>query len=201
MKNISINIFLIFFSLFSISIIAQNETSTSLHKLQQKFNSLKDISADFVQSVNGQKNLTGKVFLKKENKIRLELKNLVLISNGKTTWNYNKKEKKVIISDYDDSDPSLFSLENIVDVLPSKCNVKNEDNNIINLTPKKDEKLNFSSVNIYVNPEDLIKSLLITTTEGKMIKIEFSEYKLNEKLPDSLFSLTPPKGSKVIDLR
>ena len=96
---------LVAFFLFQ-PIKAQN--TKLLNDLQNHFNSIKDFSADLVQLNNGKVNLEGKLFFKKENNLRLELKNLNIVSDGKTNWNYNKGQKKVIISNYDENDPSVF---------------------------------------------------------------------------------------------
>ena len=53
-------------------------------------------------------NFDGKFLFKKENQLRLELKNLIIVSDGKTNWNYNKKQNKVIITNYDENDPPQF---------------------------------------------------------------------------------------------
>ena len=74
-----------------------SQNSRLLKNLQSSFDSLKDFSADFVQLNNGKVNIEGKFFFKKENKLRLELKNLIIVSDGKTNWNYNKRQKKVIM--------------------------------------------------------------------------------------------------------
>ena len=51
-----------------------------------------------------------------------------------------------------------------------------------------------------VNPYGRTK-MIIEDLNDVLIQIDFSDYKLNSNLPDSLFTFTPTKGSKVIDLR
>jgi len=182
---------------------AQNEGQQVLESLQKKFNSTKDITAEFVQSSNGKVILSGKFYFKKKNNLRLELKNITIISNGETNWNYNKTENKVIISSYDENDPSVLSLNNFINVYPSECNVELQNNNgqkILMLTPQK-EGLNFKSVKIWLDNDNLISKMIIEDLNNVSVRIDFSNYKLNTNLPDSLFTFVPPKGSKVIDLR
>ena len=174
-----------------------------LKSLRQKFNSITDISAEFTQSSNGRANLSGKFFYKKKNNLRLELKNLVIMSDGETSWNYNKKENKVIISSYDENDPSILSLTKIINEYPQRCTVdlqKDNGKNILVLTPKS-TGINFKSVKIWIGPEDLIQKMEVLDLNNTAIQISFSNYQLNKKLPNSFFTFTPPKGSKVIDLR
>jgi outer membrane lipoprotein carrier protein len=201
MKKILIPALIILFA--STTCLAQNEGEQLLKSLQKKFNSTSDLSADFVQTTNGKVNLSGKFYYKKKNNLRLELKNITIISNGKTNWNYNKNENKVIISDYDEHDPSVLSLNNFINVYPSECNVELQDNNgqkVLMLTPQK-AGLNFKNVKIWLDKDHLIGKIIINGSNDVLIQIEFSDYNLDTKLADSLFTFTPPKGSKVIDLR
>lgn len=202
--NMKLNIKIGIFTLLLItSTFAQRDAESILTTLQQKFRSTNDISAWFVQSINGKVNLKGKFFYKKENNFKLELNNLSIISNGITSWNFNKKENKVIISDYDQSDPSILSLNKFIEDYPKQCSLKLDNENgkdILVLIPKK-SGMSFKSVKISVNPDDLIERMSIEDLNGSVIQIEFSHYQLDKKLSNSFFTFTPPKGSKVIDLR
>lgn len=179
------------------------QINQKLKILQNKFNSFDNISADFVESANGKENLSGKFYYQRENKLRLEFKNITIVSDGTNTWNYNKREKKLIISSYDDNDPSLLSIKNIVDIYPSKCKVESEtDGNLdVLIFLPKENGLPFSSVKLWLNDQNLISKMIIIDNSGHTIQVDFSNYKLDEKLPNSLFKINPPKGSKIIDLR
>jgi len=175
-----------------------------LKNLQIHFNSIKDFSADLIQLNNGRANIEGKIFFKKENNLRLELKNLIIVSDGKTSWNYNKRLKKVIISDYNENDPSVLSLKRIIFDYPSKCEVsetveKGED--VLLLKPKPDSGINADLIKIWINKENNVSRISAIQSPGNNIEVRFSNYKLNAGIPDSKFSFTPPQGTKVIDLR
>jgi outer membrane lipoprotein-sorting protein len=185
-------------------LLSASENGDQLVKsLQNKFNSISDLSADFHQSSNGKVILAGKFFYGKTNKMRLELKNLTIVSDGVTSWSYNKKENKVIISNYNPDDPSIISLQRIINEYPTQCNVtsdKDGDSNILNLFPNK-SGLNFKNAIIYISPGNLIQKINLTDQDSNHIQIEFSNYQLNKGLGIPTFTFTPPKGSKVIDLR
>lgn len=173
-----------------------------LKELQNRFNSVTDISADFKQFTNGKLSVSGRFLYKKSNKLRLELKNAVIISNGSDNWNYNKKENKVVISSSDENDPGVFSLEKFIFDYPAKCSVEESFENganIIKLVPKN-SSLNFSSAKLFPN-NNLLEKLVITDTGGQTYLIEFTNIKLNPGLPENKFNFTPPEGTKVIDLR
>jgi outer membrane lipoprotein carrier protein len=135
--------------------------------------------------------------------MRLELKSLIIVTDGKTNWSYNKKDKKVVISNYDPSDPSIISLERIIKDYPSSCKVTTEkegSTDVINLSPNK-RGLNFKNAKIHINSENLIEKINMVDQNNNQVQIEFSNYQLNKDLGASTFTFTPPKGSKVIDLR
>lgn len=181
-----------------------SQNSRLLKNLQSSFDSLKDFSADLVQLTNGKVNIEGKFFFKKENKLRLELKNLIIVSDGKTNWNYNKRQKKVIISNYDENDPSVFSLKRIIFDYPSKCQVTegpDKSGNVLILKPNSNSGINAYLIKIWVNKNNNVEKVTIIESSGNVLEVKFSNYKIDMGIPDSKFSFTPPQGTKLIDLR
>jgi len=174
-----------------------------LKSLQNKFDSITDLTADVAQKNNGQSNLTGKMYFKKENNIRLELGNQTIVADGKTSWNYNKKNKKVIISDYDEAGSGLLSINYLVYQYPSECDLSlstEGTSQILNLKPKS-KKNNLGEVKLYISKENLIDKAVISNPASGTMEVSFSNYKLNQNLPDSKFSFTEPEGTTVVDLR
>ncbi len=180
----------------------QDSTNNLLKSVQSKYNSIKSFTVNFTKSSGSKEDFSGKLFLKKENKLRIELKNNTIITDGETFWNYNKKENKVIINNYDESEPSELSLNSFINNYPAKSNVSSgEEGNLNTLTliPKTSD-LNFSSAKLYINKDNLVEKVVVKSTSGNST-ISLSGYKLNEDIPDSEFIFSPPKGMKVIDLR
>ncbi len=174
-----------------------------LTSLQNKFDSITDLTADVAQKNNGQSNLTGKMYFKKENNIRLELGNQTIVADGKTSWNYNKKNKKVIISDYDEAGSGLLSINYLVYQYPSECDLSlsaEGTSQILNLKPKS-KKNNLGEVKLYISKENLIDKAVISNPASGTMEVSFSNYKLNQNLPDAKFSFTEPEGTTVVDLR
>ncbi len=180
----------------------QNAESV-LKSLQNKFDSITDLTADVAQKNNGQSNLTGKMYFKKENNIRLELGNQTIVADGKTSWNYNKKNKKVIISDYDEAGSGLLSINYLVYQYPSECDLSLSSegtSQILNLIPKS-KKNNLGEVKLYISKENLIDKAVISNPASGTMEVSFSNYKLNQNLPDAKFSFIEPEGTTVVDLR
>jgi outer membrane lipoprotein carrier protein len=175
-----------------------------LKNLQDKFDEVKDLSAEFKQSTNGKAVVSGKFFFKKEDKLRIEFKNSILISDGSINWSYNQKEHKVIISKNDDSNASPFSLRKVIFDYPKECMLSSEMENgieVLVLTPNEESSIGYSVIKIWINNENLINRIILKDRADNLIQIDFSKYKVNQKIAESKFSFTPPEGSKVIDLR
>ncbi|HOJ18602.1 MAG: outer membrane lipoprotein carrier protein LolA [Ignavibacteriales bacterium] len=187
----------------AVSLFAQQNESVELKKLQKKFEEVNSIVSDFKQYTGGKQNISGKFFYQKKNKTRLEIKNIFIISDGETTYNYNKKENKVIISNYNESDPNVLSIEKFIYDYPSKCsNVDQvtEGRNTIVMIPK-DNSLNFKKAVIVLNSDSMISKVVLIAKNGQSIEFVLSNLKLNPQIDADKFSFSPPENSKVIDLR
>ena len=190
--------------LFTVSLNFDDAGEKLLKNLQNKFEKVKDLSADFQQSTNEKAILNGKFFFKKEDKLRIEFKSSTLISDGATNWSYNQKENKVVISKNDENNASPFSLQRVLFDYPKECVVASELNNgteVLVLTPNKDSSIGYSLIKIWINKEQLINRIVLKDKADNLIQIDFSKYKANRKISDSKFNFIPPGGSKVIDLR
>jgi outer membrane lipoprotein carrier protein len=184
------------------SVPGQERPDVLLKSVQSKYDSFNSLSVNFNKYSGTKEDFTGKLYLKKEDKLRLELKNNTIITDGKTIWNYDKMQKKVIINSYDESEPSEFSLHSFIYDYPSKCSIstgEEEGYKTLTLVPKTSE-LNFNSAKLYIADNNLVEKVIIDNQSGKS-KIILSGYKLNPDIPDSEFTFSPPKGIKVIDLR
>jgi outer membrane lipoprotein carrier protein len=193
-----------FLLLFTVGLNYYTVGDKLLRNLQNKFNEVKDLSAEFKQSTSGRAVVSGKFLFKKEDKLRIEFKNSILVSDGSTNWNYNQKENKVIISKNDDSNASPFSLQKVIFDYPKECMVSSEMDDgteVLILTPNKESSIGYSLIKIWLNNENLIIRIILKDKADNQIQIDFSKYKVNQKIADSKFSFTPPEGSKVIDLR
>ena len=183
--------------------IAQENANEVLKNIQNKYDSINDLSAQLTQSVNQKVNLKGKVFYKKENNLRFEFDNMLIISDGETSWNYNKKQDKVIITNYENEGNKILSIRQIIFEYPEDCELSTfeaEGKKGLELIPK-DDTFSFTSVKLLIDSEYLITKVLIDDPATGKIQIDLSDYQLNKNLPESYFSFTPSEGSQVLDLR
>ncbi|MEG8946028.1 outer membrane lipoprotein chaperone LolA [Rosettibacter firmus] len=188
-------------------LFAQIGTET-LRKIQNKFNTISDFTASFIQydctsSMKNSSAIQGKILYKKKNKFIVELKNQVIISNGEIIWNYNKKQKQVIISNLND-EPNTYSIEKIIYNYPSLCNIrylkKELDEDVIELLPKEG-MLDIKNIKIWKDKNDFISKLEITDIGDMCYRIHFKDILINQNITDSKFTFNPPKGIHIVDLR
>ncbi len=184
--------------LISSAVSAQNAT---IQAIQKKFNSLSDLTASYQQFTGKTLTAKGTFSYKKADKVRLTFGNSLIVSDGKTNWNHDKKQNKVIITKSDNKAVSLLSVNRIVNSVPSDCDLTESGPGKVKMTPKKGKKLGFRSVEITKDAQDLIASIVIEDNSKSLMTVTFSGYSLNKGLPDSDFSFKPSGDSKVVDLR
>jgi len=179
-----------------------------VRKIQNKFSTIDDLKANFTQIIySSGKNtptvLKGKFFFKKVNNLRIEVKDRLIVSNGTTVWNFDKSNNKVIISNYD-NDYTSFSLPDIINSYPDLCSKeivgKKAGITEVKLTPN-DDRLNFKSVLLAVNNNDVIERVEITDYNNMRLVFELDSVQLNNNLSGQLFNFEPTEGVEVIDLR
>jgi len=201
--KIKIIIVCLFSVLFVNKSFAQDKAQDVLDKLQKKFSSINDLTANLSQSVNGNLNLEGMVYYKEENNLRFEFKNILLISDGVTYWSYNQKDNKVVISDYESEGNKILSIRQIIYEYPEDCEMTTYELNnqtVLELIPK-DDTFQFKSIKLFLNKDYLINEAIIDDPAAGEVEINISDYKLNNNLSEALFVFTPPEGSEIIDLR
>lgn len=188
---------------FIISLVLfQIKNLSVIEKLQQKFETINYLQADFSQSAGSKKFLRGKFYFSKENNYRIELTNNTIISDGLSIWNVDKKRNKVIISNLDE-DPLAFSLYDYIYSYPAKCEIKEEklkDGYFITLLVKNND-LNFESAKLYVNKDYLINKIAVTDFGGDTFILTFNNIKVNNAINKSFFTYKDNDINKIIDLR
>lgn len=195
----------LFFLIIFISkiIYCQNNPVELLKTVQNKYKNIKDFSSDIKQSINTEKAITGKLFFKNPESYRIDLPMQLIISNGKTLWNYNKKQNKLIIDNYQKTNDNIFSINYLLFDVPAKSNVSSAmDNKFkkIILIPK-DIALPYQRIEITLNENNLISKILAIDNTDITYQISFENYKLNQKFQTEFFEFSATEGIKVIDLR
>jgi outer membrane lipoprotein-sorting protein len=192
---------LFFVCLFTVMVFAQ-DADQLLKNVKERFEGIKDFSAEIRQEGSNQV-FNGKLYYKQTDKFRLELKDMIIVSDGSTVWNFNKKDNRLVIDEVDNAASFPFSFEKILNEYAPKSNLSSSiDGNlrVLSFTPKPGTNLNFSSARLWINKDNLVKRISVNNG-SESITLRLTEYKLNQDQPDSRFTFKAPEGSRVIDLR
>lgn len=203
--------------LFSFSMLspvhAQDADSTTiLHEIQQRYESLDGLRADFTQVIRSDfadesTRMRGRLLLR-ENKYRVETNEQTLVTDGTTTWIYTPADEQVIINNAE-QDASTLSPETFFTNYADRYAIV-EKNRVwrdrdhhwkLKLTPKSPETL-FEEVTLWVRRDDrIVTRLQVTDRDGSEITIFLDDIDLTPHLRASDFRFTPPDGVEVVDLR
>jgi len=210
-KTIIITIFAVFIA-NKIS-FAQGDNITAQDIIQNVQNTYKDIDdakASFSQTVkyNSSKSQTssGTLYIKKENKYRIETSSQILVTDGTTSWSYSPGKKQVVIDNYKETGNSfspnkyLFQYpENFYSDLSGTETMGGKDVYVLKLKPREGGMV--KSATLWVGKDDwLIKKIFIQTDESTTT-FNVKNIQINPGLSNSKFTFTAPEGVEVIDMR
>jgi outer membrane lipoprotein carrier protein len=211
LKTLIFLTFTIFFS--NISIFGQDDNITAQDIIQNVQNTYKDITdakASFSQTVkygsSKSQASSGTLYIKKENKYRIETGSMIIITDGTTSWSYNSNKKQVVIDNYKETGNTfspnkyLFQYpENFYSDLSGTETMNGKDVYVLKLRPRESGYV--KSAQLWVGKDDwLIKKIYIQTDESTTT-YNVKNLQVNQGLSNSKFTFTPPEGVEVIDMR
>jgi outer membrane lipoprotein carrier protein len=184
--------------------------------LQQKYASVRDFSADFVQTYRGgvlnrQMKDTGSVLIKKPGKMRWEYQTpekKLFVSDGVKVFWYVPEDRQVIVSDVPPDDrattPALF--------LAGKGDITRDftaslvdtpagqpaGSRALKLVPKVPQP-EYDWLILSVDPDTLsLRGLVTADSQGGTSSFSFSNLKENVGLADKPFVFSPPRGVEIV---
>jgi outer membrane lipoprotein carrier protein len=184
--------------------------------LQQKYDTVRDFSANFVQSYTGgvlKKTLDerGKLLVKKPGKMRWDYASpdtKQFVSNGDKTYFYVPADKQVYVA----SLPADDSISTRILFLAGKGNIVRDftasfvplparapaGSRALKLVPKN-AQADFEWLMLFVDPETLaLRGLASTDAQGGTSSFSFTNVKENTGVSDKLFDFAMPRGVEVI---
>jgi chaperone LolA len=184
-------------------IYAQSNAVDILKSVQNKFRQINNLNVEITQTANSEIPLRGKLFFKQPDSYRLELSNQIIITDGKTFSNFNIKQKKLIISNFEKSNDNIFSINYLLFEVPAKSNVSaTVDGKLDKLTLKsKEASFPYQFIEIWVDRDKLIRKVRAVENTNTSYEIVFGQYNINQNLKSDIFNFNPPEGTKIIDLR
>jgi outer membrane lipoprotein carrier protein len=180
-------------------------------RLQKKYDSIRDFSADFLQRYEGgalkrTREERGALLVKKPGKMRWAYKQpeeKLFVSNGVRFYQYIPADRQVIVADPpDDSQPAMAFLAGrghlTRDFKVSFAQSQAPDRWTLRLDPKTPQQ-DFDWLEISASRDSLeLRTLVIAERQGSRSTFTFSNFKANPGLSDKDFDFAVPKGVEVI---
>ena len=181
--------------------------------LQQRYQGIKDFSADFVHSYRGgvlktQSQERGKVSVKKPSRMRWTYtapEKKEFVSDGVKIYSYIPQDKQVIVSsvppDNQATTPALFLAgkgDIARDFSATYAEPSVPGTLALKLTPRRSEP-DYDYLIVAIDPASLqIRALTTRDREGGESTLVFTNLKENQGISDKAFAFTIPKGVDVV---
>jgi outer membrane lipoprotein carrier protein len=185
--------------------------------LQRKYDSIKDLSADFVHTYQGgllRKQLTerGHVWIKKPGKMRWEYmspEKKLFVSDGVKIYSHLPADNQVIVNSVPEGDeaggPALFLAGKghlMRDFTPSATDLPkgfSGGGRAIKLVPKTPQP-DYDALIVVVDPQSFgLQGWTTVDPQGGRATIVFANLKENVGTPDKIFAFSIPRGAEVIN--
>ena len=211
-----------FFTLICSPAFSGNDPEEILSRLRKKYDKNEDISVSYTQSVvfgvtkNEQSN-SGKFWMKKGNKYRIESEDQTIVTDGKSVWSYSKSNQQVFVENYKD-DPKALTPERILVNVPQqslatilgKEKIGSRETTILKLVPKDEVSQktthaiasNWKWIKMWVDEDEwVMRKIQVLDLSDNLTTYSIDNIKLNTKLDDTYFQFEKPPDVEVIDLR
>jgi outer membrane lipoprotein carrier protein len=181
-----------------------------IQNVQNTYSSITDAKASFTQTIKYSsakaQSTSGTLYIKKENKYRIETGSQTIVTDGVTSWSYSPKKKQVVIDNYKETGNTfspnkyLFQYpENFYSDLAGTERLGGNDVYVLKLKPRENGSV--KSAQLWIGKDDwLIKKITIVSDESTTT-FNVKNIHLNIGVSDSKFTFTPPEGVEVIDMR
>ncbi len=206
-KFLILAIFFVNSSLFTQDDITAQEV---IQNVQNAYKDITDAKASFSQTVKFNKSKaqssSGTLYIKKENKYRIETSSQTILTDGSTSWSYTPTKKQVVIDYYKETGNTfspnkyLFQYpENFYSDITDTEKISGKDYYVITLKPRESGYV--KSAKLWVGKDDwIIKKIFILSDESSST-YSIKNLQTNIGVSNSKFTFTPPEGVEVIDMR
>ncbi|MFN0158260.1 MAG: LolA family protein [Bacteroidota bacterium] len=199
--------------LVCVCFVAAQTAEEVLENVRQKYDDLRDAELKFSQRVKFEmarveQRVNGTLYLKKENKYRVELEEQTIVTNGETVWSFSLPTNQVLIDNFKPDERTLTP-ERILTGAPEDFSatvlqrekVGQIETISVKLVPRDDQSF-ITSMKLWVDPKEwFIRKVELIDQNGKTTEYEVKEIKINPGLQDSRFTFQIPEGVEVVDLR
>ena len=198
MKNIiKLALVGLFFANNSMAVVKTEE----VNKVENYLNSIKTLSADFVQIASNGEKAEGRIYIEKPNKIRMEYNppsNILIVGNGDYIVYYDKELEQITNIDYDDV-PAAMILANTVDLGGKDLTVTDmyQDPGMtrVSLQYNKAEDLGPFTL-VFTNNPFTLKQWKVITPQSLEVSLSLYDTIIDGKLNQDLFKFSKAETKK-----
>ena len=184
-----------------------------VRRVQDRYNKVNDIQANLEQVfywkiTNARDSNSGKIYLKKKDYFRLEVKGQILVTDGKQVWTHSPTNNQTIIERFRGHEetflPQSFIFSFSRDYRPELSGeerVNERDCYKLVLRPIKEHDV-VKLARIWVDKKEWITYRIeYTDVNDNLTTYNLSDIQFNAKLKKDLFKFESPPGTEVIDMR
>ncbi len=208
-----INISILALLFAAVNVRSQDDNITAqdiISNVQNAYKDITDAKASFSQTVKFSKSKasssTGTLYIKKENKYRIETSTQTIVTDGSTSWSYSPGKKQVVIDYYRETGNTfspnkyLFQYpENFYSDLAGTEMLSGKDVYVLTLKPRESGYV--KSAKLWVGKDDWVIRKIYIVTEESSATYTVKNMQTNIGVSNSKFTFTPPEGTEVIDMR
>ena len=196
------------FAVFSVTSAGASDDVSSITKdLQEKYSSIRTVSAHFIQTVGSvaskeTQSTQGRVWFKKPGKMRWVYSTKdELISNGRLTWLYQHDLNQTIETKATGGNIATDFLSGVGDLKKDfDITVEASGNKIVTLLLKPKEPMaNIKKMLLDVDKKDrLVVKTIVVDNFGATTAVSLTKIELNGPVSDGFFDYKPPRGVAII---
>lgn len=153
--------------------------------------------------------VSGTLVMAGKDRFRFTTEDQILVSDGKTLWRFNKIENQILVDEAREGEQDEFLNTFLIELkdhyysqLVEEYKADGKTIFVLKLTPKPSEQSPFTDIRVWVEDDTWrVRKLVYTRYNGDETEYRIDTLAFNPEIPDSVFALTPPEGTRVIDLR
>jgi outer membrane lipoprotein carrier protein len=192
------------------------DLATVIDHMQKRYDQAKDFRAQFTQkysrAVMGRMTVsTGEVAFKKPGRMRWDYvkpEPRMFLSTGQFLWLYEPEEKQAFKQDLKTSQlPAALAFLMGKGKITDEFDVTFSDDSRygsaadyrLHLSPKQPQSSYKAILFVVDSKEFTVRESVLVDQQSNVNHFTFSDLKINDKVPDSVFKWAPPAGVRVID--
>jgi chaperone LolA len=194
-----------------VCLAAATACSGILETVRQKYDKATSLSSDMSLTIRWkvrekEESRSGRIYLTKGDKFRVELGETIWVSNGQTMWQYSKQTNQVIVKRILDVDLSSHPSQILSTFLNDYDYAVLEDNGrqvVLQWVADSTDKTSFyrQVTAYYDTKKGYVSSFLLVDKHANESVYLFKRTEFSEQIPRELFEFEPPKGAHVLDER